>query len=334
MAKLFLYHSGIVLFVNFKARALLPDVRCGHSHGAHDHGSHGDHQHPAPLPMHVRDADGEAGACCVNDPSVVVEPHFPHIRFLRKQAGTDSGVEFFPFLDFEGINPLTGLLEEFRLIQLHRQAVTLGGQNIGGRLRFDSRTPGVETPGESDRDLYYWVSNPQRFTPDSDITVRPEFLDRDPAHGIAGYVDVPFGAMRPFFGRSPISTWSFRPRSRGNRDHQQALAQVVVKEIEVTKPFLDFRTFGDTERSHQIFLNDDEDVHVFVGNTTRGNMMLRPTGLPRSPDHHFGVYYDYLCPAQTTRPLPHLQYRTSGPPEIGGSNCPPMDPPPPPPPPP
>ena len=339
MAKVRVFHTGIMLFANFKTRALLPDLRCGtpNTTGGHDHSHVGqNHKHF----LHRRDGNGQPGACCLDDEGHPLQAHFAHVRFPLDAVQTP--LDKVPFLEFQAVDPLDGKLRWFGLVMLHRQAVTLEGSvprrptRDQLRKKIKAGFPTGTAPSTQNRNLYYWVSEPTRFTADTDLSIRSEFLDDDPANGIAGYFDSPFSRLEPYFGRERVNVWSFRPRLRGNKDHTQALAQVVVKHVDIgDTPTLYFRTFGtESDPDRKIEFDSRETVDLWVGNTTRATMMLRPNGFPRSPDHHFDYYYEYLCPPQATRPLPHLESRFSGPPEAGGSNCPPMDPPPPPPPPP
>ena len=306
MATIRVFHTGIILFANLKSRALLPDARCGH--GTHDHSM------PGP-------AAGGGGR------QRDVDPHFAYIRFAPYEAFNRTASSVEPQA-FKGIDLVDGKFKTCGLVQLYRKAIHIEGKFKDDYLTYERRTPAGEEPADAkERGVYYWVPNPQRFCADPNITISSEYLDDDPKRGIAAYVDIPFGHVEPFFGSTIPRVWAFRPRARGNRDHTQALAQVVLKTLTVANGAvaLVFRTFGEKEKTKLVF-KAGKDVDIVVGNSTVDNMLLRPKAAPRSPDLHFDIYYDYLCPAQQTRPLPHLKVKRRGTPDLGGDNCPPIDP--------
>ncbi|HEX8154295.1 MAG TPA: hypothetical protein VF698_14270 [Thermoanaerobaculia bacterium] len=349
----------MILFVNLRRRALLPDLQCGHTGGAngHQHSNGGgacggasahEHNEVRRLPLHVRQGDLAPGTCCVDDPVHEIAPHFAHVRFPLDSVDL-SRSDFAPDV-ISGIDPITGKFNEFGIVLINREAVRLDGRFNDARIDLQAKSPtNGEFPSDPEKQLWYWVSNPSRFSDDRDLTIRSEFLRDDPPLAMAGYVDVPFGKLEPYFLPRAAPIWSFRPRTRGNKDHTQVLAQVVVKKLESQSGVaLVFRKLGEPggngnghghgngngngnghgngSGERRLIFKEGQDVHIFVGNTTRETMLLRPMGFARSPDHHYLAYYDFICPPQPSRPLPHLRYRLTGPPDTQGSNCPPIDP--------
>ena len=310
MAKtLSIFHTGLIILANFQTRALLLEQRCGsHARGGPDYG----HQHD-----HGMNAQASVEQ---------LPPHEPYIRFDMDHLRSST----VPPFQFDGVDVIDGQLKRFGVVLLRREEIELVGKFKDKRLDVRTNTPAGEAPADEDeKGLYYWVANPRQFCQDDDITVKSEYLDDDPARGIASYIDVHAGTMRAVFGPRKPRVWAFRPRARGERDHAQALASAVVKTLVIdgNQPVrLRLRRFGEKQADRELVFEKPDRLNIVIGNSTMDNILGRPKVRPRAPDNHFSHYYEYLCPEQRIRPVPHQKRGRRRIPDHGGDDCPTIDP--------
>lgn len=268
----------------------------------------------------------------------------PHCAFLRFDMNDydEANSDRRPDLQLGKIkDPLLGETE-WGVVFLNAEEVKFIGGFDEKQLEHEKGNAEPQKPDEANEHWWHWVADPNDFC-GQPVSILEKYLGRDPDE-IAAYVDIDVGFLRPRFLLHKTKVWEFKPEL--GKKTVQALAQVVQKELTydpragLAVHFRHFRSEYDPNQRGLRFKSGGR-VSVVIGNLTEDGLHMKPKK-PHSPDHHFLLYYKYLNIHLDEYPIPYLidddgghgsdereerqaEHRY-GPRDIGGDNCPPIDP--------